>query len=86
MKYNVAAQEPNPIVSISELKDGTLAIATNGEFKGELFYRNVAGVVGISGNRYWPSMYMSKDSHPYIPDFDVRPITGGITITIQEVR
>jgi len=48
MKYIVNVQENNPIVPISELPDGTLAIATDGRFIGELFYKNVAGVVGIS--------------------------------------
>ena len=84
MKYIVNVQENNPIVPISELPDGTLAIATDGRFIGELFYKNVAGVVGISSDRYWPSAYMAKNPHQYIPYFNVRAVSGNITISVQD--
>jgi hypothetical protein len=75
MSYIVTEQEKNPIVPISELPNGTLAIAINGGFKGELFYKNVAGIIGISVDRYWASAYMEKTTRAYVPNFYVRAVT-----------
>ena len=81
--YIVIEQENNPIIPISDLPDGTLAIATDGQFLGELFYKNVAGVIGITQDRYWPSAYMAKD-RSYTPYFNVRAVKGSITIKLRE--
>jgi hypothetical protein len=84
MKYIVTVQNPNPVIRADEMPNGTLAIAIGGEFSGELFYRNVAGIVGISRDRYWPSAYMANLERAYIPDFLVRPVIGTITIKASE--
>ena len=79
MSYTVTNDTTRDLVCISEVPNGTLVIAGAGEeFAGELFYKNVAGIIGISNDRYWPSEYMRGT---YQPNFKVRIVTGSITIT-----
>ena len=49
---------PQQLLTLANLAEGELAIVTSGEFVGELFYKNVAGLHSISGDRYWPSDYI----------------------------
>ena len=50
---------PQQLLTLADLAQGELAIVTSGQFVGELFYKNVAGLHSISGDRYWPSSYAS---------------------------
>ena len=84
MEYVVTVQNPNPVIRADEMPEGSLAIAVGGEFSGELFYRNIAGIVGISHDRYWPSAYMTKAEREYVPSFLVSPVIGTITIKAIE--
>lgn len=64
------------IVPVSEMVDGQMGVAVAGEFRGELFFKNVAGLHGVSKNRYWPSEYMhremGKKNSAYMPEFLIR--------------
>jgi hypothetical protein len=60
MSYKIEVSPVSADLTLRDLPDGALAIVLDGEFKGELFYKNVAGLHSISGNRYWPSAYAER--------------------------
>lgn len=42
-------------MKLRDLEAGQLAVVLTGEFKHEIFYRNVAGIQSLTRDRYWPS-------------------------------
>jgi hypothetical protein len=81
-QYNIKVNEEDSTISVADMPYGALGIATEG-FKGELFHKSVAGIVGISANRYWPSRFITKDEYQYQPCFKVRVIVDG-TISVTK--
>lgn len=49
-------------MKLRELQAGELATVLTGEFKYEIFYRNVVGIHSLTKDRYWPSEYATKHS------------------------
>ena len=82
MNYSVKTDKTKAVL-IHDLPEGTLAVAVDSGFAGELFYKNVAGVVGISKNRYWPSAYVLKTDKCYLPEFNVQPVEKEVTILTE---
>lgn len=84
MNLSVKVTTPRT-VPVSELPEGEMGVAVN-EFKGEVFYRNVLGIHGLSKNRCWPSDYAVRDRnvHNYMPNFLVQVLEPGDTITVEE--
>ena len=85
MKITVKTFTPRT-VSTSEMANNTFGIAISGEFKGELFYHNVAGLHGITTDRYWPSDYINGKcgDHGYIPNFSVQLLEPSDTLTVGQ--
>ena len=82
-QYNIKVNEADSTISVADMPDGALGIATEA-FKGELFHKSVGGIVGISANRYWPSKFITKDAYgQYTPCFKVHVIVGG-TISVTK--
>jgi hypothetical protein len=74
------------IVPVGMMPENVFGVAIDGQFAGELFMRNVAGIHGLQGNRYWPSEYMgavSKNNHAYTPVFNVRLLAKGDVIEVE---
>lgn len=82
MKLTVS-DKPFWSIPVQDMADGQFAVAINGRLKGEIFFRNVAGLHGLTESRYWPSAYTLKTEHAYMPDFDVRLLTAEDIITLS---
>lgn len=54
-------------LTLRDIKHGELAVVTDGDFKGELFFKNVIGLHGITQDRYWPSSYAKKHGADFGP-------------------
>ena len=61
MRYTIKVDQAQQL-TLGTLEDGALAIVTDGEFAGELFFKNVMGLHSISANRYWPSRTATRPS------------------------
>lgn len=91
MNYNIKVEPNAKPVTLAEIPDGSLAIVLDGEFKGELFFKNVSGLHSISRNRYWESDYIANGTRR--KGFYVGPITAachvivaGDVLKIEEVK
>lgn len=81
MKYIVKVSPETKVATLGNLPDGALAIVLDGEFRGELFFKNVAGLHSISGNRYWSAKgYCGPTSAA------CRMIEAHDVLTIQEAK
>jgi hypothetical protein len=73
-------------IKASDMLDGSFGIITDGQFAGEIVFRNVAGLHGLTGNRYWPSEYIERHSDNACrssqPDFKVRVLEDGDTLVV----
>ncbi len=47
-------------MKLRDLEMGQLAVILTGEFKHEIFYRNVSGIHSLTKDRYWPSEYAQR--------------------------
>lgn len=72
-------------IPVSSMPNESFAVAVNG-FKGEVFFRNIAGIHGLTSPRYWPSRYITdKDkTTAYIPEFDVVVLKAGATVSLED--
>lgn len=68
-------QDSIEIFPVNELAWGQFAIGV-GDFSGEIFYRNVAGLIGLSADRFWADPDYTKKRGDYIPTFTVRLATS----------
>lgn len=84
MKLTVTSQKLE-IIPLRDMRHTQFAVAVNGQFKGEVFYCNVAGIHGLTEDRYWPSAYIAgkTDGYVYTPDFDVQLLQEGDILTIK---
>lgn len=95
MNYKIEVEPVARPTTLADLKDGSLAIVLEGEFKGELFFKNVAGLHSISKNRYWESEYISQERlnraqarYHYTGPLETacRPIAPGDVLTIVKEK
>lgn len=49
-------------MKLRDLPDGAMCVVLTGQFQGEVFFKNVAGVHSLTCNRYWPSEYINRNS------------------------
>jgi hypothetical protein len=77
-------REVSDSILVRDMLDNTFGIVTEGQFSGEIIWRNVAGWHSLTENRWWPSAHVEHKSGgtPYVPDFKVRVLAAGTTITI----
>jgi hypothetical protein len=76
-------------ISVHAMQDSDIGIAVNGDMVGEVFFRNIAGVHGLTIGRYWPSDFAlnhgsTAKRSEYTPDFNVRLLVVGDTLTRTE--
>ncbi len=81
---------PGQFAVIVSVPDSTSSLPS-GVGVGEIIHYSVAGWVGLSDSRYWPSDYMSTCKHDfpqgqrsYIPDFRVKILPAGTTLVVSE--
>lgn len=85
MKYTVTVQSnPPETISVRDLAIGQFGVATT-EFPGEVFYRSVNDIIGLSGTREWDEVGVKtlNGFYNYCPDFQVRVIQPGEAVTIR---
>jgi hypothetical protein len=81
MKLTAPSAESG-VIDIRNMEWEQFAIATNGQFKGEVIYRSVAGWHSLTNGRYWP-IKNDLGRNSYVPDMDVRLLKTGDTLTIE---
>ncbi len=102
MKLTVKTLPEDAGVPVRDMKDGDFAVIVSvpdqqtslpgGVNVGEIIHYSVAGWVGLSDSRYWPSDYMATCQHDYpnnkrssyIPAFRVRILPAGTTLVVGE--
>jgi hypothetical protein len=82
----ITAQANRKLITVSEMAEGDFGVVVGGQFDGEVFFCNIAGIHSLSNrNRYWPSQYIeSKGGNKltaYVPDDTVRLLEIGDTLT-----
>lgn len=82
----VARSMQDDSIDISEMQDNDFALAIEGQYQGEVFYKNVAGIHGLTDGRYWPSEFIEQErgrASAYVPKIRVRLFKAGDILTIQ---
>jgi hypothetical protein len=87
--YTIETSFDNPeTISVRDMKQGQIArIEHSYDFGtqhmiGEIIVCNVIGWFTLGTDRYWPSEFAQRHNS-YIPDFIVRPLGKGESITIK---
>lgn len=77
-----------PSLSVRDMKYGDFAVVSSGEFSGEVVFKNIAGVHGLTTHRYWPSQYIAEHSnghtYEYLPEFSVILLQPNDTLTVAK--